>query len=289
LNSTIEKYDFHKTKYGEELLIDLIRLESLEKYIVENCPHSLSYFDITLITGGHGNFSIDQYKYPIHSKIVLFSSPGQVRHWDIKQLPTGYVLIFEEEFLSSFLNDSQFINGLKYFNTYLSPPKLNLSATDNRYLIKLMQDTEQEISAFSNTDKHILKALLFQILVWLNRRFSDEHPSSGKNNYNRHIQGFINLVNKEFSNQHSVLYYANALNITAGHLNYLCNSHLGIGAKKYIQNKIILEAKRLLLYSDLPISEIAYRLDFEDPSYFIRKFKQLTNITPLSFRKNQNP
>lgn len=289
MNSIVKKYDFFKTKYGDELLIDLIRLESLERYIAKEESHYLSYYDITLITGGKGFFSIDQYRYPIEPGMIVFSSSGQVRCWDIELLPTGYVLIFEEEFLSSFLNDSQFIGGLKYFNTYSSPPKLSLSAQDAQYLIRLEQEIEQEIRTFSTTDKHILRALLFQILVWLNRRYTDEYPAAVTTDSNRHVRLFVNLVNREFAHHHTVSYYADTLNITAGHLMDLCKSHLGISAKRYIQNRIILEAKRLLLYSDLPVSEVALRLNFEDTSYFVRQFSLFTGTTPLTFRQAKNP
>jgi AraC-like DNA-binding protein len=289
LNSIVKKYDFFKTKYGDELLIDLIRLESLEKYITTDEPHYLSYYDITLITGGKGFFSIDHSRYPIEPGTIVFSSSGQVRCWDIELLPTGYVLIFEEEFLSCFLNDSQFISGLRYFNTYSFPPKLSLSPQDVQYLIKLEQDIEQEIRTFNTTDKHILRALLFHVLVWLNRKYSDVYPAIVTTDSNRHVRLFVNLVNREFAHHHTVSYYADALSITAGHLMDLCKSHLGISAKQYIQNRIIIEAKRLLLFSDLQVSEIALRLNFEDTSYFVRQFKHSTGATPLSFRKAENP
>ncbi|MGV8091856.1 MAG: helix-turn-helix transcriptional regulator [Mangrovibacterium sp.] len=289
MNRIVKKYDFFKTKYGDELLIDLIRLESLEKYISEGCPHYLTYYDITLVTGGKGFFNIDHDKYPIQEGIVLFSSPGQIRHWDFELLPTGYVLIFEEEFLSCFLNDSQFISNLKYFNTLSNQPELELAGPDTRYLIKLMEDIEQEVRTFNENDKQILRAQLYQTLVWLNRKYITIYPDNGKNDFNRYIRQYTELVNREFIHHHAVSYYARALSVTEGHLNDLCKSHLGINAKQYIQNRIITEAKRLLLYSDLQVCEIALHLNFEDVSYFVRKFRQVTGMTPLSFRKTKNP
>jgi AraC family transcriptional activator of pobA len=289
LKKAIKKYDFFKTKYGDELLIDLVRLESLERYLVENCPHYLTYYDITLLTGGKGFFSIDQYRYPICENIVLFSSPGQVRYWDYELLPEGYVLLFEEEFLSCFLNDARFVESLKYFNNWSDPPELTLEERDSQYLIRLMLDVEQEVKTFRSNDKQILRALLCQVLVWLDRKYAAAYQSEGKQDFNRHIRQFITLVNRQFSGQHSVYYYADALNITTGHLNDLCHACLGINAKQVIQNRITTEAKRLLLYSDIQIAEIARRLNFDDTSYFIRRFRQTTGMTPFAFRKIKNP
>lgn len=285
----VKKYDFFKNKYGDELLIDLIPLESLEQYITEGCPHHLTYYDITLITGGKGTFCIDHYKYPIRYGTLLLSSPGQIRYWDIEQIPTGYALIFEEEFLSTFLNDSQFVSDLKYFNTCSGPPELSLFPADEQYLIKLMQDIGKEIETHSHHDQHILKALLYQALVWINRKYTVTYPSADTDDYNMYIRRYTKLVNKEFCKHHSVSYYADALSITTGHLNDLCKSHLGVNAKQYIQNRVMLEAKRLLLYSDLQVSRIASHLSFEDTSYFVRRFKQITGITPDIFRKAKNP
>jgi AraC-like DNA-binding protein len=285
----IKKYDFFKTKYGDELLIDLIRLESLEKYITEKCPHYLTYYDITLLTGGKGNFCIDQYQYDIQPGTVLFSSPGQVRHWNIESLPKGYVLIFEEEFLMHFLNDLQFISDLKYFNNRSNPPQIHLSAADLQYLIQIMKNIEQEVSTFNRYDQYILQALLYQILVWLNRKYSALHLTTNTENNNRYISLFSKLVNQNFNEQHSVSFYAEKLNITAGHLNDLSKLHLGTNAKQFIQNRIMLQAKRMLLYTNLQVEEIALQLSFENTTYFIRKFKNETGLTPLAFRKNKIP
>lgn len=288
MNGIVKKYDFFKTKYGDELLIDLIQLESLERYIIEYPTHCLSYYDVTLITGGCGSFSIDHYRYPIEPGTILFLSPGQVRQWDVELFPTGYVLLFEEEFLSCFLNDAQFVRGLKYFNIGSFPPAFSLSEPDTQSLIKLFKDIKQEISTFNIADKHILRALLYQVLIWLNRKYNALFPDTSTKDSNRHIRLFVDLVNREFARHHSVTYYADALSITAGHLKDLCKSHLGVSAKQYIQNRAIVEAKRLLLYSDLQVCEIALRLNFDDTSYFVRQFKHSTGVTPLSFRKAKN-
>ncbi len=285
----VKKYDFFKTKYGDELLIDLIRLETLEKYMTEACPHYLTYYDITFLTGGKGSFSIDQYRYPIKSGTILFSSPGQVRYWDFEVVPRGYVLIFEEDFLNRFLFDLQFINDLRYFNNYHNPPKYDLDTADEGYLTKLMLNIEQEISTFSRNDQYILQALLYQTLVWLNRKYSAIYQTSYSETSNRYISQYTKLIDKSFKENHSVSFYADKLNITSGHLNDLCKSHLGKSAKQYIQYRIILEAKRLILYTDLQIEEIASELNFDDSSYFIRKFKQITGFTPLSFRQTRYP
>lgn len=283
------RFDFYRMKYGKNLLIDLIRLETLEQYIRSTQSHYLSYFDVTLITEGEGQFVLNERVYELKKGLVVFSLPGQIRKWDFNKVPKGYVLIFEKAFLTSFLSDSQFIDKLSYFNHNLENYSLKLNEADTLHLIQLCQAIEEEVKGFKNSDEHILRALLFQVLIWLNRKFKASEPVQHDIETNRHIRSFVNLVSAKFKEEHSVLFYADALNISAGHLNDLSKSVLGTNAKKYISERIMTEVQRLLVFTDLSISDIALELGFIDTSYFIRWFKSEAGQTPFSFRKEQNP
>ena len=283
------QYDFFKTKYGEELLIDLIDLEDLEKYIKLSPVQTLTYYDITIISDGDGTFNIDNYEQDLKQGSVFFSSPGQIRKWNTDEVPKGYVLIFEEEFLCTFFNDTQFVQNLPYFDSYDNPPVLQLRSCDYDQLVALLQGIKYEISSFKNNDKHMLRALLYQILVLLSRIFVSTYPSSRKKPGDRHVNSFIKLVDTNHHQYRTVDYYAQQLHITSGHLNSVVKDHFGISAKKYILNRNILEAKRMLQFTKDSIDQIADRLHYENTTYFIRAFRQHTNTTPLHFRKQTNP
>jgi len=96
-------------------------------------------------------------------------------------------------------------------------------------------------------------------------------------------------VGTDLREHHSVRYYADKLCITPNYLNEIVSSALGISAKQYIQNKVMEEAKRLLVYTDFPISEIAFELHFSTVSYFVRCFRQSTGETPLAYRSIYKP
>ena len=283
----MERYEFFKTKYGQELLIDLIRLETLEKYISHDKSHVLSYYDITLISEGIGYFHLDENKFQIQRNDIFFTSPMQVRKWDITKVPKGLVLIFEEEFLGNFFNDVEFVQKLSYFNTMHTQPQLSISDADYSYLENVLLNIESEIIVHPEKDDHILRALLYQVLVWLNRKYQQVYniPEIIRPT---HILKFRKLVNENFIQQHSVSFYADKLNITSGHLNHLVKKQCGLPAKQFIQNRLILEAKRELTNSSLSVSEIAWKLNFEDSSYFIRTFKKNTGFTPFSYRQKTN-
>lgn len=87
---------------------------------------------------------------------------------------------------------------------------------------------------------------------------------------------------------HNPKFYADHLSVTPNYLNTLCKKVTGKTVGKIIRNRIILEAKRLLVNSEYTISQIAYDLYFEDNSYFTKFFKANTGLSPIEFRKSLN-
>ena len=285
---SLPHYHFHKTKYGEELLIDIVSLDNIRKYIEQDPVHVLSYYDITFITKDTGVFFIEDNKYVLQPWDVIFSKPGEVRSWEKNQIPQGLALIFEADFLLSFFNDTSFIRNLAYFNGEQVAAKINISSIQSR-IDQLLQNIIEEINAYQSKDKHILRAQLYEILMLLNREYLKSTIIVENKTQNRHISTFISLVDKHFKTIHNTACYADKLCITPNYLNEIVRKSTRISAKAYIQNRIIREAKKQLVYTDLSVSEISIDLTFDSVSYFIRFFRNHTGLTPLQYRKNQKP
>jgi AraC-type DNA-binding domain-containing proteins len=277
---------FSRRKYGSELLIDMVRLESIVKYIQEYPIHSLNYYDITLIQSGSGEFALNGQHFPIEENQLFFTARGQVREWSLNETPSGMVVFFEEEFLCSFFSDPMFVKNLSFFRNKLAPPQLTLNTEQANYFTNLLVQIEQEITA--NKETHLLRALLYQSLAWLNNLYRTNYQQIEKPQ-NMKVSSFIKLVETNFRKQHSTTFYASELCITSGYLNEVVKNAMGISAKQYIKNRIITEARRLLQFSDDSVLEIAWKLGFEDPSYFVRLFRTETGTSPLAFRKNFLP
>lgn len=280
---SVYQYKFYKTKYGEELLIDVVTLNNIRQYVGKHPVHTLSYFDITMITSGSGYFSIADERYSLCRGDVVFSKPGEIREWDKGNLPQGYALIFEEEFLLSFFNDPFFIQNLAYFSRDRVSAKMHMTGISTR-IESLIQNIIAEINNEQSKDKHILRALLYEILMLLNREYSKNYITGSGKLRNRYIDRFTRLVDKDFKSYHDTKHYAGKLCITPNYLNEVVQKSMGISPKCYIQNKIIQEAKVLLAYSGLSVSEVAEQLNFENSSYFIRLFRKHTQLTPLQYR-----
>jgi AraC-like DNA-binding protein len=102
---------------------------------------------------------------------------------------------------------------------------------------------------------------------------------------NRIVRQFKSLIDENFVNSTQVMQYADMLYVTPGHLNDLIKTVTGKTAKQIIDERRILEAKRLLFWGEHSVKEIAGRLNFEDDAYFNRFFKKHTGNTPALFQK----
>jgi len=131
----------------------------------------------------------------------------------------------------------------------------------------------------------MVRALMLQVFILINRINTDNKETQQPLYNYTLLKTFQKLIEKNFVTLKLPKDYAELLYITPNHLNALCNDLLGISAGEVIRNRILLEAKRLLINLNLTISEISYQLNFNDNSYFTKFFKKYTGLTPEEFRK----
>lgn len=115
-----------------------------------------------------------------------------------------------------------------------------------------------------------------------------EHHSSSNNSIQTDlIVQFQQLIQQHYKEKWLVEKYATTLNVSTKHLIELCKKHTGKTPLQLMKEQIISEAKRLLFHTQLSIKEIAYELEFDDPAYFSKRFRQLTGYSPEAYRKNR--
>src|SRR5215831_20798924 len=108
--AAIARVDFDRRKYGRHLLIDVGWVRELRGFII-GAPHSLAFFDITLVTRGRGWLWLDAHRHAVKPGTVFFTTPGQIRKWETTNLD-GICLFFEEFFTQEFLHDDAFLHRL---------------------------------------------------------------------------------------------------------------------------------------------------------------------------------
>ncbi|RYM36086.1 helix-turn-helix domain-containing protein [Brumimicrobium glaciale] len=258
---------------------DGIKIAPFRKHIRKTSPHKHnSYFEIIYLTRGEGSHTIDTREYEIKTPIIFTIRKEQVHFWDIKTEPEGFVLIIKKSFIENCLDKDikRLISDLS-FHTCLFPQ--DNSAIDI-YQILLKEHSKNNIFKQPIVDG-LLKALLAKLLE------SAVHNLSSVGN-NSIFQSYIDLLNQENKLTNKVNHFAGILNTTPQNLNAICRKETGQSASEILSEHIVNEAKRLLLYTDLTVSEISTKLDFKDNSHFSKYFKRHVEKTPIEFRKENS-
>ena len=280
----VQRVDFHATKYGRELLVDVATVASMPTFFRRGEAHVLSFYDIMLVTGGAGRFHLDSRLLRLGRGDLVFTSPGQVRRWE-DTTTEGICLFFSAGFIGEFFSDPVFLHRLRFFHNHARDTLLRLSPEDTEDLERRLRVMIREIAGLRHDSPHLLRAMLYELLVSLNRRFTGSGSLADDWTFSGPVYRFRQLVDREFTRHHRVSDFARMLALTPGHLNALVRVHLGRSAKAVIRDRLLVEAKRMLLYSDRTAAGVGYALGFRDPAYFSRFFRRETGVTPSVFRR----
>lgn len=253
--------------------IDL-NIESLER--IES-PHRHDYYSIYFLVAGETLQFIDFHEYKVQADALIVMRPEQI-HYHVRATNAKLLRInFKEQFLL------RFQTGRHNWQDIFSVDVIKVDAQSMKSFLNYIDllDTESK-SPLESKDilSKLFSALLDKISLYLN---TEDSPNSSK--YTAIYKRFKQLVIQHSLSEVKVTDYAKRLFLSAGHLNDVVKEVTGKNAKTIINEQRILEAKRLLYWTDIPIGEIAYKTGFEDPAYFTRFFKKYTNMLPSEFQK----
>lgn len=256
-----------------------------EQYQHLHAAHRHSFYHLVFFTNGTGSQQIDFKKFEVKPGLIYFMIPGQVHNWNFSSTPDGYIINFSADYLSSFLLKADYLANFSFFSGQPDLQVLTLSETVQQKLISIFEDILKEGKTEAAVHDDLVKTLLIRLFIEVERTV-DTQQRANLSTYNHTLlKNFQNLIETNYAQLRLPKAYAALLYITPNHLNALCNDLLGISAGLLIRNRVILEAKRLLINVDLLIAEIAEKLNFSDQSYFIKFFKKHEGITPEKFRK----
>ncbi len=237
-------------------------------------------FEIILFENGSGTMLIDFKEYLIANNIVFFINPKTVRSISVSTFSKCWVLSVDLKYLGLFSDNYQTL-----FCPFTTLPYSNLSNSECEYFENLFARINEEIEGNYIKRKEAINTLT-QLLFIKIERLRANKIDTGYNTNDLAI--FYSLLEENFITDKDVSSYASKLNITAKQLNRLCLKYLKKNASKLIEERVNLEAMRLLYYSDFSVKEIAFSLGFEDPSYFNRYFKRINDITPNEFKSTMS-
>ncbi|GAA3950035.1 helix-turn-helix domain-containing protein [Chitinophaga oryziterrae] len=273
--------NLHNEDNHEIVVTDLrTYLQSLQSLVF---PHRHSFYQILYITRPGGRHVIDFESYPVEKGTVFFLTPGQIHEWIFDNDTDGILVNFGMPFFSTFLANSNYLSNLLFFSlngkhSVVGFPD-DVSDIDSLFHQMLSEYRLQEEGCLD-----MLRALLLQVFILANRKKQSHGQQKSPYQYSQLIS-FEKLIEQFYTKKKLPKEYAEMLFITPNYLNTLCSKLTGRSAGDLIRNRILLEAKRLLVNSTLSVSEIAWELNFENNSYFSRFFKKYEGISPEKFKK----
>lgn len=266
-------------------------MEEIEKHVksenIKDVPHRHNYYTILWAKQACGQHFIDYKEYQIKPNKVFFVSPGQVHQVVVGKGASGVVIMFTQQFLRKNHINEEFIQNMGLFSDTYNVPPLYIDSKGNDRLNHIVSEIKTAFEDDEPFKMDRLGAFLKLFVIECNRYATipkedfPEVDQSGK----QIVKQFKSELENNFSQWHKVNDYADALNITPDYLNSVIKSAIGKSAKEYIQKRIITEAKRLGVHTQMSSKQIAYELGFDDPSHFSRYFKNLESISFSEFRK----
>ncbi len=242
--------------------------------------HNLCQF--FYLISGHGIAYLDGIPMAVNAPCVINIAEMCVHHFDWSENVEGTVISISLptlEILEKVLKQNQpMIRSTQSFPVHNNQDELE--SILNLLFIEY-ENTVQTARAYT------LNSLVHLLGIWLERNAPSINSNlSQKDRASDYLKRFTQLVNQNFNRQLKLSTYASELGITEPYLNNICQQLLGKNAKQIVQQRVILEAKRHLIYTVQSISQIAYKLGFNDPAYFSRFFKRITRETPKDYRLN---
>lgn len=249
-------------------------------------PHRHTYYEIFIFTKGGGNHMIDFVHYPILTNSLHFISPGMVHIIQRTKACTGYVITFPEEFFG-IVKRQDFLQRINLYNHYLQTPVVKCNKVSIKKIVLLVNEILKEFNSSGVMREEKIRAYLSILLIDAERLIAPyEAVSEQKQFVHNRVKSFQKLVDEHFLEWRSILEYASKLNLTSKTLTQFIKKNTGQTPIEHINNRVLMEAKRLLMNTDLSVKEISFTLNFDDPAYFGRFFKRYEKTTPQLFRQN---
>lgn len=254
---------------------------------VQDVPHRHNYYTVLFVKRGSGVHYIDFEQYTITDNSLFFVSPGQVHQVITEPEIDGFVLLFNRSFLLKYMISEELITSIGLFSSiYNIPPILMCSESLGR-LYQFVEAMQAAFWANDSFSKETISAWLKLFFIETNKYASHLPEELVKSNPRSKdiVKEFKELLELNFRKWHKVGDYADKLMVSPDYLNTLIKESVGKTAKEFIQNRIVLEAKRLGIHTNLSSKAISYEIGFEDPAHFSKFFKTVSNTSFTEFRE----
>ncbi len=284
MNETIKKYQFKDGLHLEFEILDLKELLKRKGHMM-TVPHRAQFYHIIWIEKGYGTHLVDFKPITIEDNTILFIPQDSVNLYDIEGEYQGKTMIFTDKFFFKNHQDAQFLHSTPLYSNLYDTAKIrfNPSLSDLKVFFNAMET--EFVRAPDNAQFSILHNMLHIFLLKAERELQSQgfvklEPSANLD----YLVLFKDLLEKNFRTDKSVNKYASSLSISEKQLHKATTTLMDKTPKQIIDERVLLEAKRLLAHSNQSIKEIAYELGYDEPTNFIKYFRKRVSTTPSEFR-----
>lgn len=255
-------------------------------------PHIHSFYQIIWFKKGKGRHFIDFKTYDVFDNAIFFVAKNQVHYFDNNLDYEGVLIHFNELFLMQDQSPTEFFLNCNLFNNPYQQPSCCAGTGIDGILDEYIAQIKHELDSNEVFGKEmLLRNFLKSFLIQIQRRKYEfekslDQPPQLLDEKQLQLVKFVNLINENYKKGFTIAEYARQLHISSRSLSEFTHQLLNKTPSQMIQERIILEAQRMLLYSELNINQIGYRLGFDDASYFVKYFKKHTSISPSEFRRS---
>ena len=273
-------------KKGLTLEIEILSIAdtiSKHKPLMSN-PHRAQFYHIYWVQKGTAHYFIDFEPVEVTANSYLFVNKDRVQVVDTNSVHDGKLLLFTDNFFGKTIDDANYLNHTILFNDLLDIPVINVTSTPS--LLIMFSALETELEKENDTYHYnVLHNVLHNLLLLAER----ERKNQGFQEIEKgadldYTLLFKDLLAAQFNKLKSVSAYASQMNVSEKRLTKATMKTVGKSPKKIIDERVILDAKRMLIHTNFSIKQICYNLGFDEPTNFIKYFRKHAEKTPIEFR-----
>jgi AraC-like DNA-binding protein len=280
---SIPVYSSELNQEASNKLINIVRSDGALVYEEELLiPHRKAHYLLVFVKHNPGRHWVDMRSYERKDNALYFTAPHQIL---VKEAATpfwGTFLTFTDEFLA--LEQNASLRELPLIQNPQHGHELLLTTTDAAFVEDMLLKLQVEYQRPGEWQHRMLTAYLTVLLTYLSRLYNEQFIGAELSAEKLLLKTYQAKIEECFRELHEVGQYASLLHISAGHLSEVVKAQSGQPAIKHIHARLVLEARRMLFYTQSALKEIAFDLGFAEASYFNRFFKRETGLTPAEYR-----
>ena len=260
--------------------VDREALESL------NSDRYTSYIKVLYLPKGY-QLTVDFHSYETKQPTLFFISPNQFLEIQTCGATPGYFIFYNRDFYCIQLHDAEVACDGLLFNNIANMPMTIVEKEEEAFIQYIFTQMKTEFDLGDASQEEMIRTYLKQLFIKSVRLWKQQHLEQMLSNHNKELEffrSFTRLVDAHYKQKHSVSDYADLLSMASKTITHKFKRLNLLQPNEIIKNRLMLEAKRLLVHTSMTAKEIAYELGYEDPAYFSRQFITKTGESPSGFR-----